>query len=196
VSKKPDEAERQWRREQAQRRFNVMFGLEPARRLSKREREEWQRVHRLEQKHRRWIEAEIARREKLGQSTEQIAHELDLWIPPEDPAAEFFTKRLNKVRLDDFDRKSQQALVDLVASDVPLNSFWRRLIAGELQHLYFPKESDKKGKQRAELWAARSLQDHLQNAQGMSATEAEAEVAKTIGIEVDVLRKRRQRQHS
>jgi hypothetical protein len=161
---------------------------------TKREREERQRQYRLEQKFRLRTEADIARRVKLGQSTEQIAEELNLWIPPEDPAAEFLRKRLNDVRPDEFDRKWRQAVVDLVAN-VPLNDpVMRRLVAGELQRLYFPKESDKKRKQHAQLWAARRLQDHLQNAAGMSATEAEAEVAKILGISVDVLRKRRQRE--
>jgi hypothetical protein len=196
VSKKPDEAERQWSSEQAERRFNVMFGLEPARRLSKREREEWQRQHRLEQEQRRWIEAEIARRKKLGQSAEQINDELDLWMSQEDSAAEFLRKRFSGVRPDDplFDRKWKQAVVDLVVSDMPLDPLTRRLIAGELQRLYFPKESDKKSKQQNQLWAARLFQNHLQNAAGMSATEAEAEVAKILGISVDALRQRRQRQ--
>ena len=182
MSKKLDEAEHQSRR---------------ARRLLKREREEAQRQHRSEQKLRRRMEAEIAR-EKLGQSTEQIAAELDLRIPPADPAVEFLRKRLNEIRADDplFDRKWQQALVDLVAS-VPLNDpVMRGLAAGELQRFYFPKESDKQGKQRIEFLYARKLQDHLQTVAGMSATDAEAEVAKSLGISVDALRQRRTRQQS
>jgi hypothetical protein len=182
MSKKPDEAEHQSR----------------PRRLLKREREEAQRQYRLHQKHRQWMEAEIARREELGQSTEQIAAELDLWIPPEDPAVEFLRKRLNEIRADDplFDRKWQQAVVDLVASDVPLDPVSRRLIAGELQRFYFPKESDNQRKQRIELLYARRLQDHLQTVAGMSATDAEAEVAESLGISVDALRRRRTRQQS
>jgi hypothetical protein len=110
MSKKLDEAERQWRREQAQRRFYAGFGLESTRPLSKRERVEAQRQYKIEQKQRKLMEDEIARREKLGQSTEQIAAELELWAPPVKPATEFLRKQLNEVRANDlqFDAKWKQ----------------------------------------------------------------------------------------
>jgi hypothetical protein len=91
----------------------------------------------------------------------------------------------------------EASVVDLVASDVPLDPFMRRMIAGELHRLYFSKESTKKQKQRIKLMFADDLQHYLQIVVGMSATEAEAEAeaAESLGTTVDGLRKRRQRQH-
>jgi hypothetical protein len=173
--------------------FYRMLDGGPTRRLSKTEQEEARRYWLEKQQHRRWLESEIAKR---GQLTEADLDELGLTIPDNPPAWKFITDCLAKVRPDDpqFNKKWQQAVIDLVASDVPLDPIMRHLIAGELRRLYFPNaERDRRERRRLEIAAIESQKQLLQG-RGMTAKEVEQAIAENFGISVDGLRKKIQRE--
>jgi hypothetical protein len=100
------------------------------------------------------------------------------------------------VRPDDpqYKKKWQQATIDLVASDVPLDPLMRHLIAGELRGLYFPNvERDRRERRRLEIATIES-QKQLLRGRGMTAKEIEQAIAESFGISVDGLRKKIQRE--
>jgi hypothetical protein len=173
--------------------FYQMLDRGPTRRLSKTEQKEAQRYWREKQQHRRRVESEIAKR---GQLTEADFDELGLIVPAEPPAWRFIVERLKKVRPDDpqYKKKWQQATIDLVASDVPLDPLMRHLIAGELRGLYFPNvERDRRERRRLEIATIES-QKQLLRGRGMTAKEIEQAIAESFGISVDGLRKKIQRE--
>jgi hypothetical protein len=110
------------------------------------------------------------------------------------PATQFLFKRLNGVPTREIDQAWKWAVIDLVASDVPLDRHHRRLLAGELERLYFPPSpaQERRTKRQIEAIAFADLKAAL-HSQGMTASAAEAYIAETFGLSVDALRKRRQR---
>jgi hypothetical protein len=111
------------------------------------------------------------------------------------PVAQFLFKRLNGVPMRDIDQTWKRAVIDLVASDVPLDRHYRRLLAGELERLYFPPSSAQKRatKRQIEAAAFADMKAALMRSQGMTASAAEGYIAETYSLSVDALRKRRQR---
>jgi hypothetical protein len=165
-----------------------------ARRMSKQERVEARRQFQEEREHRKRLEAQIAELEKLRVDV-QPEETLGLTVAPMSPALDFIRRRLNKVPPDDpqSDAKWQQAVIDLVASNIPLDPRTRSLLAGELSRLYFPNaERDRRARRRIESAAIEDLKRELLR-RGMTAAEVEREVAQTFGISVPALRKRTQR---
>jgi hypothetical protein len=165
-----------------------------ARRPSKREREDVRRDWALEKEDRAWREAQIAELEKQGEVSDAQLEELGLVASRMSPAMKFIADRLQELSFDDplFDSKWQQVIVDLMASGVPLDPLIRRLIAGDQQRLYYPDaERDSLAKRRNEvafikdIWKAELLR-------GMMAKEADAEIAKELGIKVGALHKKLQ----
>jgi hypothetical protein len=153
-------------------------------RMSGRQRAEAQRQWRLDQKDRKHIEAEIARREmKPGGMTIADLRDLSLNIqkPPTDPADDFIIKRLAGVSPDEADAVLHQAIADLMDSDISLSRHWRCSIADELRRLYLPEKQrtrhDRARKLRALIQARGWMKDHLMEVRGMTADEAEAEIA-------------------
>jgi hypothetical protein len=126
--------------------------------------------------------------------------DLGLMVAPTSPATDFIRQRLQGVSPDDpqIDSKSYHAIIDLVASDVPLDPRTRSLLAGDLRSLYFPDaERDRSVKRRAEIAMIESLK-HLLLRRGMLTKEAEHAIIQTIGkalgiTSVATLRKRIQR---
>jgi hypothetical protein len=158
-----------------------------ARRVSQRELDERRRTFLQDEEDRAHIEALLA---------EFPGEELGLTVVALSPALEFVRKRLNKVPHDDpqFNTKWKKAIVDLVASNVPLDPRTRSLLAGELRRLYFPNdERDKRAKRRTELVSIELYKQHLLSL-GMTAAEADREIAASHGFRtVGALRKHMQR---
>jgi hypothetical protein len=174
-------------------------------RVPKKARDEARRRWQLQEEEREGREAEIARLGKSGQlgtmTNEEIEDHLGVWIaPPPPPAMRFIMDRLKgrPPGSTGFDDKDKQMIVDLVASDVPLDRRTRSLVAGELRRLYFPnKGREGLAKQRLE---AAMIEDmtHLLQSRGMTKTEAQREIVKSIGRSIGVknveaLQKRLQR---
>jgi hypothetical protein len=168
---------------------------------TKRERDEARRRVEQEQEHRKSIEAPLAELEKQpGGASEAQLRALGLVELPLPPATEFIRKRLNEASPDDpqFNSKWKQAIVDLVASDVPLDRHTRSKIAGELRRLYFSDgKRDRHAKRQTELAAIEDYMRYLISC-GMTMKEAEhpvvEEMGQALGIAtVAALRKRRQR---
>ena len=133
-----------------------------------------------EQKHREHIEAQIAELEKLpgGVSDAQLEK---LGLLPWSPAVEFLVKRLDGVSLDELDSKFKQALIDLIASDVPLDQKTRSLIAAELRRLYFPDaKRDRHAKRQSEIKVIENRKRQLLD-RGMTMKEAEDLIVKEMG---------------
>jgi hypothetical protein len=79
-----------------------------------------------------------------GVSEEELTEELLMDPFPVTPATRFIRKRqisqpqhLKGQGLTDYEH---QILIDLMESDIPLDRFVRKLVAGELRHLYFPSK--------------------------------------------------------
>jgi hypothetical protein len=110
-------------------------------------------------------------------------------------ADDFLFKRLNGVPLDKFDDAVRHALADLMASDVPLDPFWRRMLANDYRSLCFEKQGPRLRRARNEAFAAtvKSLKAHLRRKDDLTATAAEAKVAEIFSVSVDAMRKRLQR---
>jgi hypothetical protein len=189
---RPTKAEHQFRLAQAKRRYAFLGGIEPARRLSKREREETQRQYKLEQKGDYRHMAETCGVLSLAEMAA---------LCPAEMAVEglMLKKAIEHIRHSAETGQEPvrgQDLVALVASDVPLSPFTRRSIANELARLY-KSESEKpvspKAKQQNKLYVARQLQIYFEGYVGMTATDAEQAAAEKIGLDVGALRKRRQR---
>jgi hypothetical protein len=83
----------------------------------------------------------------------------------------------------------------LIAEDEDLTMDTRLYIAQLLQRLYFTDTHAYLVKYNFAL-SVQSLKDLLQQSPGLSATKAEEEIAKGLGVEVDALRKRLQRHGS
>jgi hypothetical protein len=96
----------------------------------------------------------------------------------------------------DFDHMFRQALVNLVASNIPLDHHIRSHIAGELRRLYFPEaeraKHDRQAKRRDEAVMIEIIKRTLESS-GLMVKEIEAEIARAVGISVAALRKRMQR---
>ena len=162
-----------------------------ARRMSKREREDAKRERLLEEQDRAWREAQIAELEKQGEVSNAQLGELGLVASRMSPAMKFIADRLQELSFDDplFDSKWQQVIVDLITSDVPLDPLIRRLIADELHRLYFPDaKRDSLARRRIKVATRKDWQALLIN-RGLMAKEADAEIAKELGITMDALHK-------
>jgi hypothetical protein len=107
-------------------------------------------------------------------------------------ALDFMRRRLNKVSHDDsqFGARRKEAIIDLVASDVPLDPRTRSLIAAELRRLYFPNpERDRRAKRQMRA-ASVELYKQQMRRYGLTAAEAEHEIAAALGFKtVGALRK-------
>jgi hypothetical protein len=133
---------------------------------TKRERDKARRQFEQEQEDRKDIAAQIAELEQQpgGVSDAQLEKLFGLVVLPLPPATEFMRKRLNAVSPDDpqFDSKWKQAIVDLVASKVPLDRHTRLKIAGELRGLYFPDaKRDRHAKRQFEVAVIEDRKRHL-----------------------------------
>jgi hypothetical protein len=146
---------------------------------------------RKEDEHRRWLEAEIA---KLGPNpTEAELDALGLFVPWVPPAEQFMIDKLKGVPLEQFDDEWKRAVCDLVASNVPLDAYMRKLLAGELRRLYFPNpehERQEKGRLEAQFW---KWEQRWLEQRGETALDAEEMIAESHGLSVAALRKRKQR---
>ena len=190
-TRKLTEDERKFRLAQAQRRSDFIAGLEPARRLSKREREEAQRQFELEQK------GDYRHMDEINEAEKESDKEYKAAAPFIPVEVFMMKKTLEQMRLVNEtgqDPVRGQALVDLVASDVPLDPSTRRWIANELARLYKSERPvSPKVKRQIKLLAARQLQLYFENYEGMAPGDAEQAAAKAIGLDVDALRQRRRR---
>jgi len=144
----------------------------------------------LHDEHRQWIEAKIA---EMGQNTAKTCDELDLWIPNDSPAMEFLFNRLNGVRAAYFDDAMHRAVVDLLDIDIPLDRRARQLIAVMYWRLAFPNPAaERKRQRRAEALAA-ELAKRCYRERGMTALEADQQVADDFGLTVGALTQRKKR---
>ena len=166
-TRKLPEDERQFRLAQAKRRYDFLAGIEPAQRLTKRERKERQRQYELEAK-------TEGRPAPVVMVKKMLEHMRLINETGQEPVRGRF-------------------IVDLVASDMPLGSGARRWIADELARLYKLERVSPKAKQLNKLLAIRAFQLYFENYAGMTANDAEQAVAEAIGLDVGALRKRRQR---
>jgi hypothetical protein len=160
--------------------------------MKKQERDEARKKWRREQELRALREAELRKLEKLDLTDAEFKERLEdmgLWLAPRlPPAMEFIKKHVNK-NLDNW----QQVIIDLVASDTPLDPKSRSLLAGELRSLYFPNPAkDHRFKRQAEAELLEREKRFLTE-RGMTAIEAEKEVAKSFKLTVAGLRKKIQR---
>ncbi len=145
-------------------------------RMSKREREEAKRQ----------LEAEHLKQAFGGKVSAEQLDELGLKLmEPISPAMEFCVQQLKGVSPDDpqYETKSNQAIIDLVASDVPLDPLTRSRLAGELRRLYFPNEvRDRRKKQRWQNAMIEDVKHHLLSCGVCKrAWEAEDKIIETIG---------------
>jgi hypothetical protein len=170
-------------------------------RMSKEEREKAKRRAKLNDARRFRTEAEIARLTESGQLTTMSIEEIEdylnivfLKLPPDQ---EFLLQRLEGAGLTDFDDKFRLALVDLVASDLPLSAITRQLVANELRYLYLPEpqrsRAKKNGELRAQLDTANALKHHLMKERGMTATDADTAIEEAWGVSTDTLNTKRKR---
>jgi hypothetical protein len=124
--------------------------------------------------------------------------------PPElstSPALEFIAKRLEKNVRELWlaplegslwaDRnKSAQLLIDLIFSDIPLDSGARLLIADQLRRLCFPDPvQDRYVKQQREALKFKTARRHLRS-QGLTAEQADSVIAEGHNVTVDAVRKK------
>ena len=73
---------------------------------------------RLHDEHRQWMEAQIAKLEKQGLSTEKICDELGLFTVENPPAKQFILDRLKGVDVANVDDALHREMVDLLRSDI------------------------------------------------------------------------------
>jgi hypothetical protein len=158
------------------------------------------------------IEAQTAKLQKQGLSAEQIRDALGL--PKMSPSMQFLYDRIgghlfaDVIRdmpadvslrdanvldlMDDFERKLELAMVDLLRSDIPLDRESRRWIANRFLILATPNAVTKAQK-TMEARFATDLKRELEE-RGATAYEAEQRVAEFLGLpSVDALRKKVQR---
>jgi hypothetical protein len=60
------------------------------------------------------------------------------------PASEFLAQRVDGLSLDDFEGALRRAIIELLCSDTPLDAFWRRHVANELEMLYFKTKQERR----------------------------------------------------
>ena len=154
--------------------------------MPKREREEARRRWLQEQKHRKRVKTELIRLKNQQISAEQI-EKLAIPLPPS-PLAEFFE---GFVDLPDVDVGAvyRRELVDLVASDAPLNRETRAAIESELRRFHLPdkqrKQYDRAAKLRVEIRVMRWLKRHYEQYRGMAPGKAKEAAAATLRMTVD-----------
>ena len=150
---------------------------------------------RLEAKMRQWDEAQIAKLENQGLSTEQICDELGLWIPPESSSAkQFLLDRLMGVTVEDFDDAMHRAMVELLRGDIPLDTQSRQWVADLFERLAFPDAKAKQHMENTVFASAVAVLKRLYRDKGKTAEEAENAVVKAFGLtSVGALRRRIQR---
>jgi hypothetical protein len=164
----------------------ALLGTAPRERLSQQERDEAERFALRQRREQQALQAEIDKLEKRGGVTDNELMGLGLFRLQGSPAIEFNRTRIKQLMAAGlpFEKAAQQALVDLVASDTPLDAYMRQLIAGELRRLYLPdkqrKRHDREAKAKVKVMAADELKHHLMVC-GMTQHEAEAKVIEEIG---------------
>jgi hypothetical protein len=109
------------------------------------------------------------------------------------PAGKFIHKYLfskpHPIRLENW----HKAYIALLNSDVPLDSRTRSFLSEELQRLFFSNPSRARQEHQRKMKALALAAKEQLRAEGMSAFEADQEVADILDISVDALRKRHQR---
>jgi hypothetical protein len=148
-------------------------------RTSQRERDEKRRQWELQKKERAKIQAAITR---LGKAvtTEELMKDVVLIPASVSPAKRFLLGRWHKGAHchDDYN----QAIVDLVRSDIPLDPGTRQFIADELHRLYFRKAARDRQKEKQHTnWMLEDLENHLIEDRGMTAIEADLTIVEDMG---------------
>jgi hypothetical protein len=179
------------------------------RKRSKQERDEARRQWLLHQKEHEkesaWRWARIAAFEKLGPvSDAQFEEFLEKWGLRLTPAQLFMAKRWKDQpppresgpfkckKINDYDKK---ALIDLVASYIPLDPHHRRLLAGELRRLWFPNaERDRRLEREVQNFLIEIVKDALLK-QGMTAAEADREIIKIKLLGINSIHALHKRMH-
>ena len=102
---------------------------------------------------------------------------------------EFLRQRTRDLTLDNFEEGAKRALIELVASDVPLTSEFRRLIAGDLRNHFFPPKPHERRAARRQFEASLygSLRQHLavkfkQEGSKAPVADAECEIVRTFKL--------------
>lgn len=180
-------------------------------RMSKQERDEARRRWRLIGKVREEMDAENAELDKDGLGTsdtqrayiECVAYEPrrprpgDGWDEYEKsearpPATQFIVEQLKGVTFGDpqYGKKWQQAILDLVGSDIPLDPHNRALIARELRWRYLSdKERERTWrsvKRRHEADEIRWLKRHLVEDRGIAPGEADGIILNILGEKLGI----------
>jgi hypothetical protein len=109
-----------------------------------------------------------------------------------------FVVAAHRMRDELFNRDQRaKEIIDLIDSEIPLDREGRREVGEDLRLLLFPKPINQRRQHRADLsyqLADADMMKHcLRGWAGLSATEAEQEVAKLLGIKVEALQKRKVR---
>jgi hypothetical protein len=175
-------------------------------RMSKQEREKARRRWLQPEEYRKWAEArnkqllaEIAETEVRNGKIKMFGQ----WVPKDprvvaSPAFAFLVKRRIESPPGD-PTTGNRAIIDLVASDIPLDPFVRSIIAGTLHRLSFPNaERDRREMERYNLSTFKMTKHHYMEHRGMTADEADhavlAELGELLGIKtVGALKQRRKR---
>jgi hypothetical protein len=190
-TRKLSEAESQFRFAQWLQCMAFIEGRTPAQKLSKREREERRRQYELSLKELdRQVAAELAQRKNFKPPDMDFYKMTYLAIRP-GRDWDFIGQRMRELiqHGSNAGQAFQQAFVDLLASDVPIDApLLRSVLKATLERSYWPERE----KQR-ELENAQWHQDYFANVFGMTPGEAEQKAAETVGLTVEALRKRRTR---
>jgi hypothetical protein len=107
-----------------------------------------------------------------------------------------FVVAAHQMSMPDRDQRAKE-IIDLIDSEIPLDREGRREISENLRLLLFPKPIDRRRQYCADLsdQAAHAdmMKDFVREGADLSATEAEQEVARYFGIDVETLKKRKLR---
>jgi hypothetical protein len=147
------------------------------------------------ERERRLLEAEHAALEQLGLSAEQIIEALPLFQARESPAMRFVCDGLIGVTVANLDDEMHKALLDLLASNTPLDPQWRQWMFD-----WFSRPRPRRGrpratrgdKRRAFVAASEGLKQLGQD-RGMTALDAEEWAADILGTSVDAARSKKRR---
>ena len=202
-TRKPTEAEHQFRLALAKRRWDFVAGREPAWRLTKREQEEAQRQYKCEQKrdYRHLAGVELRKRHLHIINNKAAEKEFEAVVSPSINVFVTnehirFLQLLIKTGLVEPRRQLLLDRVDQAASAAPLDSDTLCQIKNELTRFYRAERPDSpKAKKHHELLTAHELQTYFECYAGQKPGDAEQEAAEAIGLadRVGALRKRRER---
>jgi hypothetical protein len=112
---------------------------------------------------------------------------------PRTPANVFLLERI--ITKNPKDRISfEQAMIELVESDVPIDPMWRKMIARDLRDLYYPpSKHQRKNKEKSDRVFFYQFSKQLFRRKGRSAPRAEEIAAWEVGKSVEAMRKEVQR---